>query len=136
MNRLKDRKLVAWTLAYLAGAWLLMQLVEVLSGRWPLPLGLQRGIDLTLLVGLFIAVTLAWYHGEKGRQKVSGPELLILSALLFVGGGLLALFAPPDSSREVAGHPIGLGDALGIAVLPLSNLSADAEQEYFVSGQP
>ena len=134
MNRLKDRKLVAWTLAYLAGAWLLMQLVEVLSGRWPLPLGLQRGIDLTLLVGLFIAVTLAWYHGEKGRQKVSGPELLILSALLFVGGGLLALFAPPDSSREVAGHPIGLGDALGIAVLPLSNLSADAEQEYFVSG--
>jgi adenylate cyclase len=65
VDRLKDRKLVEWTLAYLAGAWLVMQLVEVLSDRWPLPLGLQRSVDLVLLVGLFVAITLAWYHGEK-----------------------------------------------------------------------
>jgi TolB-like protein len=139
LDRLKDRKLVEWTLAYLAGAWLLMQLVEVLSDRWPLPLGLQRGVDVVLLVGLFVAVTLAWYHGEKGRQRVSGPELLILAALLFVGGTLLAILPPAGPAADVVvqpatGPPVGLGDALGIAVLPLENLSADSDQDYFVSG--
>jgi adenylate cyclase len=138
-DRLKDRKLVEWTLAYLAGAWLVMQLVEVLSDRWPLPLGLQRGIDISLLVGIFVAITLAWYHGEKGRQRVSGPELLILAALLFIGGTLLAILPPIGPAAEVAvqpaaGRPVGLGDALGIAVLPLENLSANPDQDYFVSG--
>jgi TolB-like protein len=139
LNRLKDRKLVEWTLAYLAGAWLVMQLVEVLSDRWPLPLGLQRGTDLVLLVGLFITITLAWYHGEKGRQRVTGPELLIVATLLFIGGTLLTVLTPADPTREESVRPtnaalVGLGDALGIAVLPLSNLSADADQDYFVSG--
>jgi hypothetical protein len=78
LERLKQRKLVEWALAYLATAWLLMQLMDVIGGRWPVPLGLQRGFDLLLLVGFFVAITLAWYHGEKGRQKVSGAELLIL----------------------------------------------------------
>lgn len=139
LDRLRKRKLFEWTLAYLAGAWLVMQLVEVLAGRWPLPLGLQRGIDLMLVVGFFVAVTLAWYHGEKGRQRVTGPELLILATLLFIAGGLLAFLGRAEPSSQATTDSVSprrflAEDAPGIAVLPFSNLSGDPGQDYFVAG--
>jgi TolB-like protein/tetratricopeptide (TPR) repeat protein len=140
LDRLKKRKMAEWCLAYLAGAWLLMQLVEVLAGRWPVPLGLQQGTDLLLLVGLFVTLTLAWYHGEKGRQRVTGPELLILAALLFVGGVMLTLLKSSDRPAEATLEstpapplPAPAG-TVGVAVLPLRNLSGDSEQDYFVAG--
>ncbi len=96
LNQLRQRKMVEWTLAYLAGAWLLMQFVEVVAGRWPVPVVLQRAVDLLLFVGFFAAITLAWYHGEKGRQHVTGPELIILAILLFIAGALLSLLRTTD----------------------------------------
>jgi len=139
LERLKQRKLVEWALAYLAGAWLLMQLVDVLSDRWPLPMAVQRGIDLLLLIGFFVALTLAWYHGEKGRQRVTGPELLILALLLFMAGILLTLLRPGAGSvvvdDPVTAEARSIAEiAPGVAVLPFRNLSGDPEQEYFVAG--
>jgi len=99
----------------------------------------QRGIDLLLLIGFFVALTLAWYHGEKGRQRVTGPELLILALLLFVAGILLS-FLRPDTGPVVVDEPVASETrsaaeiAPGVAVLPFRNLSGDPEQEYFVAG--
>ncbi len=130
LERLKKRKLFEWSLAYLAAAWFLLQFVDVLAEHWPIPVGLLRGLDLVLLVGFFAAVTIAWYHGEKGRQRVTGPELLILAGLLVVAGLLLSLLRTDDDTA-----PSFLADetAPAIAVLPFRGLSADAP-EYFVSG--
>ena len=139
LNRLRQRKIVEWALAYLAGAWLLMQLVEVLAGHWPLPLALQRGVDVLLLVGFFVALTVAWYHGEKGRQNVTGPELLILAVLLLIAGGLISLLEPvedlpQDDRDDFVETTITAGAGPGIAVLPFRNLSGNPEQDYFVFG--
>ena len=139
LKRLKERKLVEWTLAYLGASWLLMQLIDVLSDHWPLSLGLQRGIDLVIVVGFFVTLTIAWYHGEKGRQRVSGPELLIIATLLFIAGVLLVVFKPVEPVSEVAIKPeprmsIWQEGVTGIAVLPLRNLSGNADQDYFVAG--
>ena len=138
-KRLKERKLVEWALAYLGGSWLLMQLIDVLSDHWPLPLGLQRGIDLVIGVGFFVTLTIAWYHGEKGRQRVSGPELLVIATLFFIGGVLLVFFGPPDPDGEVVIEPesrirVVSEGVIGIAILPLRNLSGDTDQDYFVAG--
>jgi len=138
-KRLKERKLVEWALAYLGGSWLLMQLIDVLSDHWPLPLGLQRGIDLVIVVGFFVTLTIAWYHGEKGRQRVSGPELLVIATLFFIGGVLLVFFGPPDPDGEVVIEPesrirVVSEGVTGIAILPLRNLSGDTDQDYFVAG--
>ena len=139
LKRLKERKLVAWALAYLGGSWLIMQLVDVLSDHWPLPLGLQRGIDLVIVIGFFVTLTIAWYHGEKGRQRVSGPELLIIATLLFIAGTLLLFFKPSDPVSEITVETkprtrVVKEGVTGIAILPLRNLSGNADQDYFVSG--
>jgi hypothetical protein len=80
--RLRERKLVEWMLAYFALAWLAVQMTEALGQIWNWPLALQRAITLGLAFGTLPAAVIAWYHGEKGRQKVCIPEMAVLGALL------------------------------------------------------
>ena len=47
-------------------------------------------------IGFFITLILAWYHGEKGRQRVSGPELLLITGLFAIGGLGLGLLGNGD----------------------------------------
>jgi len=95
--RLKQRKLVQWALAYVAAAFALIQVVDVVAHQFGWPEVLQRGITLALVVGFFVALLLAWYHGEQGRQRVSGTELLLIALVLAVGGGLLWHFGRAGS---------------------------------------
>ena len=43
---------------------------------------------LALLIGLPIVLVLAWYHGDRGEQRVGRTELAILTLLFLLGGGL------------------------------------------------
>ena len=88
-TRLKQRKLVQWALAYVAFAFALLQGIEAVAQPFGWPQGVQRLATLALVVGFFLALLLAWYHGEQGRQRVSGTELLIIALLLGIGGGFL-----------------------------------------------
>lgn len=146
VQSIRDRKLFHWALAYLAGAWLVMQVVEVLSGRWPLPVAVQRAIDVALVAGFFVVLVLAWYHGERGRQRVSGPELLVLALLLGIGGGMVALVgrapavpgeaeshARAGSDRSIAPLRRVLVDNPAVAMLPLENWGSAADA-HFVAG--
>ncbi len=72
LQRLKERKLFQWALAYLAGAWLVFQGIEVLAEPWNLSEAVQRTIHVLLGIGFLVTLVLAWYHGEKGRQRASG----------------------------------------------------------------
>lgn len=85
-QRLKQRKLVQWALAYVAGAFALLQGIDIVAQQFGWPEAVQRGITLALVLGFFVTLLLAWYHGERGVQKVSTTELLILALLLSVGG--------------------------------------------------
>src|SRR5947207_5749207 len=88
-RRLKQRKLVQWTLAYVAAAFALLQGIDIVAQRFGWPEQTMRFVIITLSVGLFVTLVLAWYHGERGAQRVTGTELLILALLLAIGGGLL-----------------------------------------------
>ena len=86
LERLKERKLVQWAIAYLAGAWVLVEASNLVVEQFHWPEWIGQTITVLAAFGFFIVLVLAWYHGEKGRQRVSGPELLIISLLLVATG--------------------------------------------------
>jgi TolB-like protein len=138
-QRLRERKLFQWALAYLAGGWIVFQGVEVLAEPWGLSPGFQRTVHLLVALGFAITLVLAWYHGEQGRQRVSRTELVIIALLLAAGALLVRMYRPeeaaaPETRRaETARQPAG-GALRSLAVLPLANLMGDPEQAYFVDG--
>ncbi|MGD2123610.1 MAG: hypothetical protein PVJ76_17795 [Gemmatimonadota bacterium] len=139
LQRLKERKLVRWALTYLAGAWVIYEAVDTIGDRWGLTDSFFQGLFVVLAIGFFITLVLAWYHGEKGRQRVSGPELLMLSGLLVVAGVAVTLlggdegfgraFGPQGEDRPVPPES-DVAEALPedyVAVFPFENLTGEGD---------
>lgn len=78
-GHVSERKVVRWVAAYVAAGAMLLQVMEALSHMWNVPLVVQRGVSLGLLLGVPHAVVVAWYHGEKGRQKVCTREVACIA---------------------------------------------------------
>ncbi len=144
---LKQRKLVQWAVAYVAAAFALLQGIDIVAQRFSWPESIERILIIVLCIGFFVTLLLAWYHGERGAQKVSGAELLILSLVLALGGGFLWKFAPntpapavaaapakPESASAPAAASAAVSNSKSIAVLPFENLSGDKDNEYFANG--
>src|SRR5688572_25464953 len=131
-QRLKQRKLVQWALAYSAAAFALMQGADIVAHRFGWPEQTMRFVIIALSIGLCVTLVLAWFHGERGAQRATGSELLILSLLLAVGSGLLWRFAGAAPERGVTPAGMSVTESppipdKSIAVLPFENLSSDKE---------
>jgi TolB-like protein len=139
LARLKRRKLFQWAFAYAGGAWLILQLLSLLTQPFAWPDLIMRAAVVLLAVGFVAVLVLAWFHGEKGEQRASGMELSMLAALLIVAAtgvllvsrGTGAAAAPPVVAAAL--RQDAPGDRRSIAVLPFASLSADPENAYFAS---
>ena len=120
--RLKQRKLVQWALAYIAAAFALIQVIDVAADSYGWPHVVMHFVFGVLALGFVVALVLAWYHGERGAQRVSGPELLLIALALAIGGGLLWHFGRAGSSAG----PAKLATAARAGAGPIS--SPDAAQ--------
>jgi len=137
---LRRRKVVQWGLAFAAAAWVVLQVLALLVESYEWPHAVMRIAFGLAVLGCMTAVVVAWYHGDKGQQGVTRQELVILTVLLLVGGGLLwrieqarpTTVATP-SVTPATGVPLPADDH-SIAVLPFVNMSSDPEQDYFSDG--
>jgi TolB-like protein/Tfp pilus assembly protein PilF len=140
---LRHRKVVQWGLAYAAAAWGLAQGLAHLVATYHWPEWVQQVGTLLLLIGLPFALVLAWYHGEKGEQRVGWSELTILFLLLLLGGGALWFYgqnyeSTPTATAPAPAAPLAASSAsdvrASIAVLPFENRSNVQEDAFFVDG--
>jgi TolB-like protein len=141
-NRLRQRKLFQWALAYLAGAWLLLQVLDLLAGRFGWPDALFRVAAVLLGVGFLAALVLAWYHGERGEQKVTAMEIGMLAGILvmagaavaFVGGGTGERAPAPDPAAARSPESAAVAEQGSVAVLRFADMSPAQDQEYLSDG--
>jgi TolB-like protein/Flp pilus assembly protein TadD len=145
-DRLRQRKLAQWAVGYAAAGWLALQVAQLLGGIYGWPDAWLRWLVAALLVGFAPAMALAWFHGQRGRQRVSRGEVALVAGLLAIGAGLAwwlrPTAAPPDAPPAAKVAPAApVVDATpaiptdkSLAVLPFENLSGDPENAYFVSG--
>jgi TolB-like protein/Tfp pilus assembly protein PilF len=136
-ERLRERKLVQWALAYLAGSWILLQVLALLADSFGWPGTVLRIVIVVLGVGLLAVLALAWFHGERGKQKFSAPELAIYAILCVLAGAGVMLVGSSEaetaSSSENAATPLPKART-SLAVLPFADLSPNRDQEYFSDG--
>lgn len=82
LDRLRERKIVQWTVAYLALAWLVLQLMDVLSEIWGWSVKFQQAVSLVAGFGVLPMLVVAWFHGEKGHQDICPMEAAIVAATI------------------------------------------------------
>jgi tetratricopeptide (TPR) repeat protein len=133
---MKERKLVQWALAYLCGAWVLVEATNLVVEQFSWPQTVGQVVTILAFFGFFVVLVIAWYHGEKDRQWVSGPELLIIALLLLISGGVLSMLGSGEDSPEQPDELASLAmedERPAVAVLPCANMSADPADEYLAS---
>ncbi|HEX7348718.1 MAG TPA: hypothetical protein VF264_03595 [Rhodanobacteraceae bacterium] len=153
-QRLRQRKLVQWSVAYIAAAFAFVQVLDVVAQRFGWPDRLEKLIILALVLGFFVVLVLAWYHGERGAQRVGGTEFTIIVLLLLVGGGALWVYARAPAKSPIAvvtadhpvspvpvakpsGAPAAMTEKIpaeSVAVLPFANESGRPDERYFSDG--
>jgi adenylate cyclase len=138
LRRLKERKVARWGLAYLAAGWVLLQVLNLLATTYAWPPSVTRSLPVLVAAGFFVTVVVAWFHGERGRQRVTGAEMVALGVIvLATAGGLRWAHvggAAPGSVAAVGTGEVEAVDPRSVAVLPFLDPAGAAGEEYFAVG--
>ncbi|MDH4311126.1 MAG: tetratricopeptide repeat protein [Gammaproteobacteria bacterium] len=137
--KLRGRKVVQWGIAYAAGSWAVLQGIGFLADTFDWTRHIQQLATIALLAGLPIVLVLAWYHGDRGQQRVTGAELAVLALLLLLGSGVLWFYGQrsqptQDTAARPPAMPVAPDDRRSIAVLPFENRSRLEDDAFFVAG--
>lgn len=139
-SKLRHRKVVQWGLGYVAVAWGLVQGLEFAVATFQGPEVITRVGAVVAALGVPVAVTLAWFHGDRGQQRVTRAEFIVLATLVVAGALVVRnvlLVQPAASTRlpdDVVKSPATATDRRRLAVLPFENFGNDPANAAFASG--
>ena len=128
-SQVKNRRITQVLLAYLAGGWMALAVVDQFVDREVLPAVLYH-VGLTLYVfGIGWALVIGWYHGEKGQQRATPSEIFALAVFalpaLFISGRMVRTNV--QEARVASVLETSRMDLRRIAVLYFSDSTGDAE---------
>ena len=152
-EELKRRNVFRVGIAYLVGAWLLLQLTEVLTELLELSTDIGKIVIVLLIVGFIPALIFAWAFemtpdGIKREKDIdrsqsittqTGRKLnhLIIGVLVVAVSLLLAdkfLLRSSTTTPEEVPVAAEVADTNSVAVLPFVDMSPAKDQEYFTDG--
>ncbi len=153
-EELKRRNVVRVAIGYLAGAWLLIQILETLLPIFGLPETSARVIVILLAIGFIPALVISWYFEitpeglvrdseapkhEANRARAFDRVVASVLTIAVVYFAVDKFVLDPardaetlDAVRQAASNR-SYGD-ISIAVLPFVNLSTEADQRIFSDG--
>src|SRR6266581_1327634 len=143
---LKRRNVYKVAVAYIVAGWALSQGIAQVFPVFDIPNWAIRLIVLLIIIGLPIALILAWMFEltPQGIKRTEDVDLavaaqqpkkrtwifvVIIGALLSIGLFFLVRY----SAGNTTASPAGISNK-SIAVLPFDNLSRAHDQEYFCDG--
>ena len=144
---LRDRKVFRSAVAYIVAAWLIVQVADIVLPAFEAPPWILRAVITALIMGLPLAVFLAWLYDitPSGIVRRSAPQVqdpwssrwrlaAAALAILVTGGALSILWsgyagtsAPVISRATPPLQPV-------VAVPALTNLSGDPSLEWLGEG--
>ena len=127
-SEIKQRRITQIVLAYLAGGWMVLAVVDQVVDREVLPVVVYQVTLALYLFGIAFALVLGWYHGEKGRQSATAIEILVLAAIGISGLG--------TSARIILGHfrASAVATALETSTMDLRRLAVLYFQDETLDG--
>jgi adenylate cyclase len=136
---LKRRKVFKVGAAYLIVAWLAVQAASIGFPAFDAPPWALRIFILIALLGFPIAVVMAWVfditrEGVKLDVGTSGGKGLFAAAALLIVLALGWYFYGQPSFRKGDVTTPAVADRNSIAVLPFTNISGKADEDYFSDG--
>ena len=154
LAELKRRKVIRVGIAYAIGAWLVLQLTEVLSELLSLPASIGPIVVGVVAIGFPIVLALAWVFeltadGLKRDSEVTADMrssgrwlnalvvvLLVLALGYFVWESRFRDSTPGAKAADAASTDVGDHKSIGraIAVLPFESFSEDPANAYFADG--
>src|SRR5213592_2291268 len=138
-DELKRRKVFKVGAAYLIVGWLAVQAASIGFPAFDAPPWALRIFILIALLGFPIAVVMAWVfditrEGVKLDSQASGSKGLFAAAAVLIVLALGWYFYGQPSFRKGDVTTPAAADRNSIAVLPFTNISGKADEDYFSDG--
>jgi TolB-like protein/Flp pilus assembly protein TadD len=140
-GELRRRRVVSTSAAYLAVAFVVLQLAEILFPAFALGPGALRALFALLIAAFPIVLALSWVYDvtatgvvtTDGEATGTGPHPVLIAGVL---ASALALAAAGWWAVRVVDPSAAFADASGssIAVLPFADMSVEGNQAYLGDG--
>lgn len=149
-EELKRRNVFRVAIAYVAIAWLILQVADVVLGNIEAPEWLFEALLFFLAIGFPLAILFAWAYevtpeGIKREHEVDRSESITRQTghrlnrtiMVVLATAVAFLLVDKFMLREPASETATVADAItekSVAVLPFVALSSGPDDEYFVDG--